>query len=246
MKAKIYGAQINKLKPHIIKAGFHLISSGKPDVIVSFGGDGTFLEAERKYPGVPKLMIRSSRTCQKCLSEPIDITLKNLKNKKYKIKELIKLEAGFGASKLTAFNDVLVHNAWPTQAMRYRLFVNGRLYAEEVIGDGIVVATPFGSGGYYRSITDSTFTTGIGLAFNNSTRQLDHVVLEEKSVVSVEILRGPALLGIDNVRKTITVPVGKKVIIKKSKEKARVFAHPTLLCDECRRANTRQTTSMFI
>ena len=32
----------------------------KPDIIVSLGGDGTFLLSERLYPGIPKLLIRDS------------------------------------------------------------------------------------------------------------------------------------------------------------------------------------------
>lgn len=39
--------------------------------------------------------------------------------------------------------------------------------AEKVIGDGLLVATPFGSSGYYRSITGGVFEIGVGVAFNN-------------------------------------------------------------------------------
>jgi len=39
--------------------------------------------------------------------------------------------------------------------------------AEKVIGDGLLVATPFGSSGYYRSISGGVFETGLGVAFNN-------------------------------------------------------------------------------
>ena len=34
------------------------LSSKNPDVVVAFGGDGTFLEAEEKYPNTPKILIK--------------------------------------------------------------------------------------------------------------------------------------------------------------------------------------------
>ena len=45
--------------------------------------------------------------------------------------------------------------------------------AEKVIGDGLLVATPFGSSGYYRSITGGLFESGIGVAFNNVHKPAD-------------------------------------------------------------------------
>jgi len=51
---------INRLKKLLLKKGF-IISAYKPDIIVSFGGDGTFLSCERNYPGVPKILLREYR-----------------------------------------------------------------------------------------------------------------------------------------------------------------------------------------
>jgi len=76
---------------------------------------------------------------------------------------------------------------------------------KEFIGDGLVVATPFGSTGYYRSITDSYFELGIGIAFNNSTEQADSLVVKEQRQIKVLITRGPALLYADNQTKIINL-----------------------------------------
>ena len=91
-----------------------------------------------------------------------------------------------------------------------------------MIGDGVVVATPFGSTGYYRSITDSYFETGIGLAFNNSTEQADHVVLSEQRNIEITITRGPAQVYSDNQDEVVTIIEGEKVSIQKSKSLARI------------------------
>lgn len=235
MKVQIFGSGPRVLKSLLMRAGISI--GANPDAVITYGGDGTLLEAERRYPGIPKLRTGISPTCQKCRGESARLLLEKLKKESLRIKELIKLEARIGSKRMIAINDVVIHNAKITSALRYRVFLGDTLYADEVIGDGIVVATPFGSGGYYRSITDSTFTVGIGLAFNNSTRQVDHTVFDEDMLIKVEIIRGPALLGVDNTAGFITVPTGKIVVVKKAKEKARVFEvdRGALLCDECRR-----------
>lgn len=228
-----------KLKPLLVHAGLSL--GIKPDAVIAYGGDGTLLEAEQRYPGIPKLLIRFSPTCQKCRDEPAALMFAKLRKGELPAREFAKIEACTGSKRLTALNDVVIHTSIPTKALRFRVFLGKTLYADGVIGDGIVVATPFGSGGYYRSITDSTFAVGMGLAFNNTTRQVDHTVVDERTVVAVEILRGPALLGVDNVGRLVKVPAGAAVVVKKAKEKAYVFDHPMLLCDECRRAADRKT-----
>jgi len=93
----------------------------------------------------------------------------------------------------------------------------------EIIGDGIVVATPsFGSTGYYKSITDSFFEVGIGLAYNNSTEQSDHVVLDENRIISIEITRGPAIIYADNQETSISLNKGDVATIKKSSQTAKI------------------------
>ena len=43
--------------------GFEVVEKN-PDFIVCYGGDGTVLFSERKFPGVPKLIIKTSRACR--------------------------------------------------------------------------------------------------------------------------------------------------------------------------------------
>ena len=140
----------------------------------------------------------------------------------YKIEEIFKLSVKTKTEELIGFNDIVVHNKDPRHAIRYKISVDGRLIQHEIIGDGIVVATPFGSTGYYRSITDSFFETGIGLAFNNSTEQSDHMILSEGSKIELSVTRGPALVYADNHEKMFELEMGDSIVIEKSKEKARI------------------------
>jgi len=117
------------------------------------------------------------------------------------------LEIGryFGADHLVALNEIVIHNKNPQHGIRYRVFLDKTDLGKEFIGDGLVVATPFGSTGYYRSITDSYFELGIGIAFNNSTEQADSLVVKEQRQIKVLITRGPALLYADNQTKIINL-----------------------------------------
>ena len=53
----------SKVKKLLAKAGFELVEED-PDFVVCYGGDGTVLFSERKFPGVPKLIIKTSRACR--------------------------------------------------------------------------------------------------------------------------------------------------------------------------------------
>jgi NAD+ kinase len=91
-----------------------------------------------------------------------------------------------------------------------------------------VAATPFGSSAYYRSITHSLFQVGIGLAFNNSTEPVDHMVLREDSLIEVTILRGPAIVAVDNNPERVSLLEGDTFLVRKSSEPARILGIETL------------------
>ncbi len=225
MKIAVYGktpeskAQLQKA---VRKARF-TYDEKKPDLVISYGGDGTFLWAERKYPGIPKALFRYSKTCKKCHNLPIDHALELIKKKKYKIVAHSKLEAHINTTILLGANDIVVRNALPTHAIRFTLTINGRKINEEFIGDGIVVATPFGSTAYFHSITKKSFRKGIGIAFNNTTITHAPIFLSEKSKIQLTITRGEAFVVADNEPRMVVLTKGKSVTIKASKKKARIL-----------------------
>ena len=222
-----------------ILAGFPVREvTDRPDLILSYGGDGALLGAERAFPGVPKLPLRDRRANPHCPDHGEDATLASLIAGRLKKARLIKLEAtvtGHAAQPLTAVNDIVVHTRIITSAVRYRVWLDDALYANQVVGDGLVAATPFGSSGYYRSITHSIFKTGMGLAFNNSTEPTHHLVLPEAAVVRVQILRGPAVLLADNAPGRITLAAGTEVVIRRSPQVATVLGLEIFRCPACAR-----------
>lgn len=223
MKALVFnGAKEGDIKKLLEGYGFEIVDRD-PEIIVSYGGDGTLMRAEQAFPNVPKLPLRGSMICKLCHACTNEQVLDHVAKGEYKIEEYWKLEVRAKGNSINGMNDITVHNADPRHAIRYELFINEKKVGHEIIGDGIVVATPFGSTGYYRSITDSYFELGMGIAFNNSTEQSDHVVVKEDSMVRVRIARGPAIVYVDNREERITLDEGDEVVIRKSDAVAKIL-----------------------
>ena len=240
MKTALYGKNSNTLKPLMKTLGFSLVSKN-PDLVISYGGDGTLLASEREYPGIPKLPIRDSKTCNKCSLHENEVVLNQFKNKKLKLIKFQKLEAKHNDTNLKALNDVVIRNLNPNHAVRFSLFINGKIFSPEIlVGDGIVISTPFGSTGYFKSITKKSFKKGLGLAFNNLTNILMPLKLSTQDKVIVKIIRGPASLGVDNNPKIINLKDDDEIQIKISEKIAQIFSPETLRCTKCELLKNRR------
>lgn len=226
MKLTVYGKtpeSKTELKHAVKTAGF-VYDDTKPDIVISYGGDGTFLKAEQKYPSVPKVLFRYSKICKKCHNLPINHALQLLKKKQYCVNVHNKLKTRIGKTTLYATNDIVVRNINPLHAIRFTLRVNGKPRDGEFIGDGIIASTPFGSTGYYYSATGKTFKKGIGLAFNNTTQKHKPLVLPENAKVKLTLTRGDAHVAADNNPALKILKEGKSITINQSKQHARIIS----------------------
>ena len=212
----------------------------EPDIVISYGGDGTALRAERQYPGVPRLAVRNSLTCNVCMHHDLHHALKDIAAGNFTVKEEAKLRAVVKHAKRTteleALNDLNLHYIPPT-ALRFKINLDGKkllatthrhderthLLHDVFIGDGLVISTAHGSTGYFRSITRKAFKSGWGVAFNNCVHPARPLILNskgrKKANVTITIVRGPAILFADNHKHhvrlhdddTITVHAAKNV-----------------------------------
>ncbi len=239
MRIQLVGRQLDTLRPLAQEAGLEEVDSN-PNVIVCHGGDGTLLGAARDYPDLPKLALRLDGVCRKCERHETLKVLRDLAAGRLKSTKLVRLRAECREGLLTGINDVMLRNILPVSAVRYAVRINDECYSEEIVGDGLVVATPFGSSAYYRSITSSVIRTGIGLAFNNSTEPIDHIVLSDADVVQVKILRGPAVLTADNSPIQYRLNKGDAIVIREEERTTEVLAVDTLLCNNCARVDGRK------
>ncbi|MBU0496351.1 MAG: NAD(+)/NADH kinase [Candidatus Thermoplasmatota archaeon] len=227
MKIQVVGLQKKALEK-LIKEKYTSLElvDKKPEVVVSFGGDGTLLFAEREYPGVPKSLIRNSQVCKLCSTIVKETVLQLLQEEKFIITEYAKLEAFAQNRKVLALNDVVVGHPRINGTLRARVYIDKQIYHQEMFGDGVVISTPIGSTGYYQSITRSNFDHGIGIAFNNTVNIVSHLLVGEASEVEIEITRGPGIVAADNNEDYIEVSTGDFVHIKVSKERAKILQFP--------------------
>ncbi len=105
--------------------------TARPDIVISYGGDGTLLHAERRYPGVPKLQLRNSATCKKCHDHPLERALVLVREGRFRVETLVKLEAvvklrtdrkrraSVRSERLVALNDVILRNKNLAKAIRF-------------------------------------------------------------------------------------------------------------------------------
>lgn len=209
------------LEKLLVKNEFKLVEKD-PDFIVCYGGDGTVLFAERKFPQVAKLIVKRSSICRECdyAFNEFENILRKLRDQEFKIRKEMKLEAKFKKTKLIGLNEIQVHNKLPSSAIRFSMIVNGEEF-DDLIGDGIVVATPFGSTGYYRSTGGKHFQKGIGISFNNlHNKKIKSFVTSEESTVTTRISRGPAWIIADNNENYVELMEYDVFTIRKSESTA--------------------------
>ncbi len=223
MKVLIVGREKESAEKLFSMHNEFMLVSANPEMVVSFGGDGTLMEAEFLYPGVPKLYLKNSRIGKLAHNHTNEDIVAAVAAGNYTVEEHFKLEASAKREVLLGLNDIIVHNADPRHGIRYTVAIDRKQLGHEIIGDGVVFATPLGSTGYYRSITDSNFEQGIGLAFNNSTEQRDHIVLREDRTIEVRITRGPAMCYADNQKKFIELREGEGIKVARSSQSAKLI-----------------------
>ncbi len=232
MKVLTLGRELSIINQQLESVGLTVVDKD-PDIIVTHGGDGQLLRAEHQYPGIPKLAIRYNSICKMCVDHNTAHLIKMLSRNELQSTEIAKLTTSFNGQTFFALNEFSIHHVKPNQAVRFSVQINDEKQIHQAIGDGLVVATPFGSHAYYRSITNSTFRLGIGVAFNNSTEAVDHLVVKDTDIIKVTITRGPAYLLIDNHEHPERLEAGDSVVIEQSDQTARILGIDHLLCPDC-------------
>ena len=239
MRVLLSGKNAKNIEGLVKSLGLEIVTAD-PDIIISYGGDGTLLSSERDYPKIPKLPLRNSQFCHKCANHEDEVILKKLLKSNLKLKEYRRLETTLLYKNFYALNDFVVRNSDPTHTIRFRLIIplsslrkQGSINNQLLVGDGIVISTPFGSSGYFKSITGQTFDKGFGVALNNTTEKTDPLFLKEEDSVTFKLVRGKATLSFDNSADIFTIDEGSELVFKLSDQVAKIYEDTSLRCPNC-------------
>lgn len=238
----LFGAHATRLRNEIGKhANLELVESD-PDVVVCYGGDGTLLAAELQYPGLPKVPILNSRRGHRCIPHPHGQVIEGLargelvRNEYTKLACELRLRSKPGVSfHLTALNEFATHMGRINSAVRFQIWLNGEPYddAVEILGDGFIVCTPFGSTAYFNKLTRGVFSKGIGIAFKATTEHTNHLVLPSDTVIRILITRGPAQLAYDSAPEILALESGDELYFSRHPQSAIILTYgPVKRLDE--------------
>lgn len=231
-KIKLFGAKADLLADVIAQQETLILVDDAPDVVVCYGGDGTLLSAEARWPGVPKLPIRNSRKGHRMIDSEPGPLLEKLAAGTLRERRFTKLlcRVKFADEHLADISEIVmnecnVHMAHINSAVRFELWLNDEPYNDnnEVLGDGFVVCTPFGSTAYYNQITHGVFEQGIGIAFKYTSEHTNHLVVREDTRIRIRLTRGPAVLAFDNKPEQISLTENDELHIARHEEEARIF-----------------------
>ncbi len=135
---------------HTTVTRFAIPATRSFDLVISFGGDGTFLAAAHKAGCVPILGVNAAPDHSVgfyCAAAPntFDRVLARIISGKMKLKQAPLIEARVDGRRLPcpALNDVLFAGSSPAETVRYRISANGR--SEEQKSSGVWISSGPGS-----------------------------------------------------------------------------------------------------
>lgn len=87
--------------------------------------------------------------------------------------------------------EIVLKSYNPTEALRFTVFVNGKVYMKQCIADGVIFTSKLGSHGYFKSVTRTLFTDNdsVGLGFIAPTYGICNLVLKATDKVTVKLDR---------------------------------------------------------
>ena len=206
----------------------------KVDIVVVFGGDGTLLNAARKYLNydIPILGINMGNVgfLTDLSTDNFEKTIKEVLDGNYKIEERNLVSAKFGNNHLYGLNEVVIHSGAYAQLMRYRLNVNDKVVYEQR-SDGLIIATPTGSTAYALSaggpIIHPSLDVWTILPMLPQSLSSRPFVISSDEKVEMDLFDGPnenAKICVDG-QDDIDIPYGEKILISKM-EKTLKLVHP--------------------
>jgi len=222
-------------------------NASSKSVYIAVGGDGTLLQAVRDNPKKVIIPVRNYGNCSSHQLEDIVNDLVNSPKKPKSLPSSLKIDVmprlrymyrknGLPVDSAPALAEIAFKSIDITSAVRFDVYVNGHLYLENVIADGLVAATPLGSHGYFKSIARTMFYEGIGIAFIAPTYGICNLVLKSADSVIVRFRRDIEVnLSSDKTVETVKFKEGDCLNIGDACDNVSIAGYSTFMCPDCRR-----------
>jgi NAD+ kinase len=210
------------------------------DMMISVGGDGTFLDASHSVEDVPLLGVNSSRSssfghfCYGC-EENFEELLDKVISDELKPQPILRLELNLNGKVLPqlVLNEILIAHTHPAATSRYLLSIDS--IKEEQRSSGIWIGTPAGSTGSLRSaggdiqpIIDNEFQYIVRepcVRPGEADKLLHGFLRRDQSMEIVSQMRTGAVF-VDGQHVEYSFPMGDKLIVSASKRDLMAFVDP--------------------
>lgn len=202
----------------------------KADAIVTVGGDGTVLFAQRLAPNVPILGVNIGERGFLADVKPNEVAqaIRGLRAGKLQFVERERLAGTVHGKRLPdALNDVVVCSAIPGKTVAVEVVVDGERVMD-MRGDGVIVATPTGSTAYAHAaggpVVDPRLKVVLIVPICASSRGSVPLIVPMDSYIEVEPTRpGRNARVIVDGRPAAKLKCGEKIKLHRSENPALFF-----------------------
>ncbi len=216
----------------------HDVISGKIDLLISFGGDGTLLDTVTmiKNSNIPVLGINAGRLgfLANINQDDILLAVKALKNRDYNLDErsLLHVENQIILSKNNsnfALNEITVHKKDSSSMLKIEAFLDDE-FLNTYWADGLVIATPTGSTAYSLSCGGPIIIPGsnnfVITPISPHNLNLRPMVVGDNVSIKLKASSRESFFLVSMDSRSVTLENNEEILIKKADFKLQLIELP--------------------
>ena len=216
----------------------HDVISGKIDLLISFGGDGTLLDTVTmiKNSNIPVLGINAGRLgfLAKINQDDILLAVKALKNRDYNLDErsLLHVENQIILSENNsnfALNEITVHKKDSSSMLKIEAFLDDE-FLNTYWADGLIIATPTGSTAYSLSCGGPIIIPGsnnfVITPISPHNLNLRPMVVGDNVSIKLKAASRESFFLVSMDSRSVTLENNEEILIKKADFKLQLIELP--------------------
>ena len=208
-----------------IKAKIEAFEKKQKNIAIAYGGDGEILKVIKQTDGKKAIIpFRNYALCDEHVSGN-------------KMKMFVPAVSSAGENiKGKGIAEIAIKSADITEALRFNVYVDDKLYLKNVISDGAIVSTVYGATGYFKSIARCIFNgSNIGIAFIAPTQGINNLILDCKSRIRFEFLRNfEIVVSADKTYQRLNVSSNECIEVSEIPDAVSIFGLSEFHCFKCR------------